>query len=40
MDRHHVQSRADMKTYSLGVLGTGSLLLTQVKFEYSALARS
>lgn len=38
VDRHHIQSRADMKTYALGVLGTGSLLLTQVKFEYPAVA--
>lgn len=37
VDRHHVQSRVDMKTYALGVMGTGSLLLTQVKFEYPDL---
>lgn len=34
VDRHHVQQREDSRIYALGVLGLGSLILTQVKFRY------
>lgn len=34
VDRHHVQQREDARIYALGVLGLGSLMLTQVKFKY------
>jgi Protein of unknown function (Hypoth_ymh) len=31
---HRIEQRADGRTYAFGVLGTISLLMTQVKFEY------
>jgi hypothetical protein len=34
VDRHHVQDRSDARRYALGVLGLGSLLLTQLRFEH------
>lgn len=34
VDRHNIQDRADARRYALGVLGVGSLLLTQLRFEY------
>ena len=30
-DRHHIQKRDDWRRYALGVLGTASLILTQIK---------
>jgi hypothetical protein len=32
--RHNIEDRVDLKRYALGVLGTASLLLTQVKYEH------
>jgi hypothetical protein len=37
VDRHRIQSRADAKKYAIGVLGLGSLLLTQLRFEHAEL---
>lgn len=37
VDRHRVQERDDLRRYALGVLGVGSLLLTQVKYEHPEL---
>jgi hypothetical protein len=34
VDRHKVQVRPDARRYALGVLGLGSLLLTQLRFEH------
>ncbi len=34
VDRHNIQSRDDAERYAFGVLGTGSLLLTQLKYEH------
>jgi uncharacterized protein Ymh len=34
VDRHRIQERADLRRYALGVLGVGSLLLTQVRWEH------
>jgi len=31
---HRISNRTDLRRYALGVLGTASLLLTQVKYEY------
>lgn len=31
VDRHHIQKRDDLRSYALGVLGTASLILTQIK---------
>lgn len=33
--RHRIQHRADDKLYAMGVLGTGSLLLTQIRYEHA-----
>lgn len=34
VDRHHVQNRAAARRYAIGVLGLGSLLLTQLRYEH------
>lgn len=34
VDTHRIQSRPDLKRYALGVLGAGSLLLTQLRYEH------
>jgi hypothetical protein len=34
VDRHNVQRRADVKRYAFGVLGLGSLLLTQLRYQH------
>ncbi|TXK19323.1 TIGR02391 family protein [Homoserinibacter sp. GY 40078] len=34
VDRHHVNDRDDARQYALGVLGLGSLLLTQIRYEH------
>lgn len=31
-----IQQRADVKRYAMGVLGLGSLLLTQIRYERAA----
>lgn len=36
VDRHRIQQRADVKRYAMGVLGLGSLLLTQLRYEHAA----
>jgi hypothetical protein len=33
-NRHRVEARADARKYGLGVLGLGSLLLTQIRWEH------
>lgn len=35
VDRHHIQDRDDARRYAIGVLGLGSLLLTQLRHEHS-----
>lgn len=35
VDRHRIQKRDDARRYASGVLGLGSLLLTQLRFEHS-----
>jgi hypothetical protein len=37
VDRHRIQSRDDAQRYAIGVLGLGSLLLTQLRHEHGAL---
>ncbi|MEU5783850.1 TIGR02391 family protein [Micromonospora lupini] len=37
VDRHRIQTRDDAKRYALGVLGLGSLLLTQLRYEHGDL---
>ena len=34
VDRHRIQDRMDAKRYAIGVLGTGSLILTQLRFQH------
>jgi hypothetical protein len=34
VDRHRIQSRDDLRQYALGVLGTASLLLTQMRYQH------
>lgn len=34
VDRHHIMKRKDAKPYAIGVLGIGSLLLTQLRYEH------
>jgi hypothetical protein len=36
VDRHYIQRRPDVKRYAMGVLGLGSVLLTQLRFEHPA----
>ncbi|GAA4740633.1 hypothetical protein GCM10023328_22270 [Modestobacter marinus] len=36
VDRHRIQKRPDVKRYAMGVLGLGSLVLTQIRFEHPA----
>lgn len=40
VDRHRIQRRDDAKRYALGVLGLGSLLLTQLRFEHSDILKT
>ncbi|GAA4684707.1 hypothetical protein GCM10023347_44830 [Streptomyces chumphonensis] len=35
VDRHNIQKRDDAKRYAFGVLGVGSLILTQLRYQYS-----
>lgn len=37
VDRHRIQSRDDAQRYAIGVLGLGSLLLTQLRHEHGDL---
>jgi hypothetical protein len=39
VDRHRIQKRDDAKRYALGVLGLGSLLLTQLRFEHDGILK-
>jgi hypothetical protein len=34
VDTHRIQQRDDAKRYAMGVLGTGNLLLTQLRYEH------
>ena len=34
VDRHNIQDRADAKRYAFGVLGLGSLILTQLRYQH------
>ncbi|HJP78232.1 MAG TPA: TIGR02391 family protein [Pseudonocardiaceae bacterium] len=34
VDRHNIQRRDDAKRYALGVLGLGSLILTQLRYQH------
>lgn len=34
VDRHRIQSRDDLRHYAVGVLGTASLLLTQMRYQH------
>jgi len=34
VDRHRIQSRDDLQRYAVGVLGTASLLLTQMRYQH------
>ena len=34
VDRHRIQRRADLRRYAMGVLGLGSLLLTQLRYQH------
>lgn len=34
VDRHRIQKRDDARRYAIGVLGLGSLLLTQLRYEH------
>jgi Protein of unknown function (Hypoth_ymh) len=36
VDTHRIQSRPDLKRYAFGVLGVGSLLLTQLRYQYGS----
>lgn len=36
VDRHRIQRRSDVRRYAMGVLGLGSLLLTQLRYEHAA----
>jgi len=40
VDTHRIQRRDDDKRYAMGVLGTGSLLLTQLRYEHGNRFRS
>jgi hypothetical protein len=35
VDRHRIQKRTDLKSYTFGVIGVASLLITQMKHEHS-----
>lgn len=35
VDRHRIQQRGDVRRYAVAVLGLGSLLLTQLRFEHA-----
>ena len=37
VDRHKIQRRDDAKRYAVGMLGLGSLLLTQIRWEHAEL---
>lgn len=37
VDRHRIQQRDDARRYAIGVLGLGSLLLTQARYEHGDL---
>ncbi|MFI1354868.1 TIGR02391 family protein [Streptomyces sp. NPDC020898] len=35
VDRHNIQKRTDAKRYAFGVLGLGSLILTQLRYQHA-----
>ena len=37
VDRHKIQRRQDAQRYAIGVLGLGSLILTQLRHEHAEL---
>ncbi|MEV0436937.1 TIGR02391 family protein [Nocardia sp. NPDC050413] len=37
VDRHRIQKRPDARQYAIGVLGLGSLLLTQMRYQHPEL---
>jgi hypothetical protein len=39
VDRHRIQRRDDVRRYAMGVLGLGSLLLTQLHYEHPAVVQ-
>lgn len=39
VDRHRIQKRDDSKRYALGVLGLGSLLLTQMRYQHDDILK-
>jgi hypothetical protein len=39
VDRHRLQNRADARRYAIGVLGVGSLLLSQLRYEHEEIIR-
>jgi len=39
VDRHRIQKRDDAKRYALGVLGLGSLLLTQLRHKHGEILK-
>jgi hypothetical protein len=40
VDRHRIQTREDAKRYALGVLGLGSLMLTQLRHEHADILKT
>jgi hypothetical protein len=40
VDRHRIQQRDDAKRYALGVLGLGSLILTQMRYEHDDILKT
>lgn len=36
VNRHRIQKRDDARTYAMGVLGTASLILTQLRYEHGS----
>lgn len=40
VDRHRIQKRADAHRYAIGVLGLGSLILTQLRYEHAVLTEA
>lgn len=39
VDRHRIQDREDARRYAIGVLGVGSLLLTQLRYQHVDLIK-
>jgi hypothetical protein len=40
VDRHRIQNRPDAAAYAMGVIGTASLLLTQLRYQHETRFRS